>query len=172
MKTKSWKKKWSCCQKSWTFLKTFFWLMQVGLSGIFFVNVDPPVVGSLFFDHHLWSIFLNNNLLILHKYCQMVPPHKIDASNDAFTYFSFSSCPLFFSDCYCSDWRDELECSLLIPQDHGVLLGWICLPYGNQMVTWIAYKKYGNCTVIGYLWTNIRHLWTITLDHSVIQLTD
>ena len=44
-----------------------------------------------FFDHHPWSIFLNNNLLILHKYSQMAPPHKIDALNDVFTSFSFSS---------------------------------------------------------------------------------
>ena len=26
---------------------------------------------SLFFNHYLWSIFITNNFLILHKYCQM-----------------------------------------------------------------------------------------------------
>ena len=69
------------------------------------------------------SIFINNNLLILHKYCQMAPPHKIDASNDASTSFSFSSRLLFFSDCYCSDWSNEWKCSLfLLPQRYFLLI--------------------------------------------------
>ena len=42
----------------------------------------------------------------------MAPPHKIDDSNDAST--SFSSCLLFFSDYYYSDWHDEWECSLFL----------------------------------------------------------
>ena len=75
-------------------------------------------MGSLFFRSP--SIFLNNNLLILHKYCPVAPPHKIDASNDVSTSFSFSSCPSptataltdamiesvqFF---FCSDFRKEI----------------------------------------------------------------
>ena len=66
-----------------------------------------------FLDHHLWSIFLKNNLLILHKYCLMAPQQKIDASSS----FSFSSCLLFFSDCYYSDCCDEWECSLFFCSD-------------------------------------------------------
>ena len=35
-------------------------------------------MGSLFFDHHLWSIFLDINFVnITQIWCQMVPPHKI-----------------------------------------------------------------------------------------------
>ena len=60
------------------------------------------------------------------KDCQMMPPQKIDASNSAST--SFSYCLLFFSNCYRSDWRDELECSLFLllwlPKHNFVDLDW------------------------------------------------
>ena len=46
-------------------------------------------MGSLFFDHHLWSIFLNN-LLILHNTIRWRHRHKIDASNDASSASSLS----------------------------------------------------------------------------------
>ena len=52
--------------------------------------MDPPCGKSLF-DHHLWSIFFNYNFLIWHKYSQMAPLHKINASSDVSTSFSFSS---------------------------------------------------------------------------------
>ena len=58
--------------------------------------------------------FSTTTLLILHRYCQMKPPYKIDASNDASTSFSVFSCLFFFSDCYCSDCCDEWECSLFL----------------------------------------------------------
>ena len=49
---------------------------------IFFL-MWTPIVGSLFFDYHLWSLFLNN-LLIFHKNApRWRHSHKIDASNDA-----------------------------------------------------------------------------------------
>ena len=53
----------------------------------FLFSLDLAVVWSLFFQSPS-MIYISQQ----HKYCQMAPPHKIEASNDASTSFSFSSC--------------------------------------------------------------------------------
>ena len=104
-------------QKQKCFLHYFF-LSSIFFFFFFFFYKFGTVVGSLFSDHHLWSIFLNNNLLILHKYCQMAPPHRIDApllslsllvsssspTATALTDVMSESVPFFF----CSDFRKEI----------------------------------------------------------------
>ena len=53
---------------------------------------------------HQWPMFWLHKLSSIKWLC----------SNDATTYFSFSSSLLFFSHSYWSDWRDEWECSLFL----------------------------------------------------------
>ena len=53
-----------------------------------FFKCGPPVVGSLFFQSpSMIYISQQKLLLMLHKYCQMAPLHKIDASNDSSASF-------------------------------------------------------------------------------------
>ena len=94
------------------FTNTQFYFLTLIEDCTFFYNVDPPTVKSLFWSPSM--IFSTTTVSILHKYCQMAPLYKIYASNDASTSFSFFPHLLFFSDCYCSNLRNELDCSLFL----------------------------------------------------------
>ena len=80
-------------------------------------------MGSLFFRSPS-MIYISQQQLVN---ITQILSDKINASN-ASTPLSFSSCLLFFSGCYCSDWRDECECSLF-------LLLW--LPRRDFLLVWI-----------------------------------
>ena len=81
---------------------------------LYFFMWTPRSGKSLFSITFYDLYFSTNTLIILQKYCQMAPPHKIDASNDASPSFSFCSCLLFFSDCYCSDWWTKYRLCLIL----------------------------------------------------------
>ena len=70
----------------------------------------PPVVGSLFFQSPSMIYISQQQLVNITQILSDGATRQDRCLNWCLTSFSFSSCLLF----YCSEWRDEWQCSLFL----------------------------------------------------------